>query len=94
MMNATCSTSWIRQYYGYLRTEYKGAEGHGEFVCVDNDGTSVPGTAADVNGISMHNVEATCNGLPCPPYNVKKSSTVWFALGKSSLNYWLSIYKL
>ncbi len=73
---AACPTSWTREYYGYLMTEYKLTSGRSMFVCVDKDATSVPGTAANVNGVSMQHVEATCNGLPCPPYNVEKELIV------------------
>ena len=69
---ATCPASWTREYYGYLVTEWKGAEGRSTFECVDKDPESVSGSAADDDETHMVHVEATCEGIPCPNYNTEK----------------------
>ena len=69
---ATCPPSWTREYYGYLMSGWKGSEGRTRFECVDKDAMSIPGSAADTNGVVFVHVEASCNGLPCPPYDVNK----------------------
>ncbi len=69
---ATCPPSWTREYYGYLLTEWKGAEGRSEFICADKDGNSVAGTVVNADEAYMLHVEVTCNGLPCPPYDAEK----------------------
>ena len=45
------------------------------FECVDKDPESIPGSAAETLGALFLHVEATCNGLPCPPYNPQKELT-------------------
>ena len=84
---AYCPSGWIREYYGYLMTEYKGNRAkswiHSRtmFECVDKDPEAVPGSYQDENRVLFYHVKASCNGMPCPPYNpiVTKNSTVWFA---------------
>ena len=70
---SSCPPSWTREYYGYIMTEYKGhshdIRGRTMFECVDKDQESIPGSAANTDGVTFHHVEASCNGLPCPPYN-------------------------
>ena len=46
------------------------------FICVDEDAEAVPGQAHN-NPLSVdpHHVEATCDGLPCPPYDPEKELT-------------------
>ena len=43
--------------------------------CIDKDPDSIPGSAVDTNGALFFHVEATCNGLPCPPYDPQKELT-------------------
>ena len=45
------------------------------FECLDKDPESIPGSAASIDGALFYHVEATCNGLPCPPYNPQKELT-------------------
>ena len=75
--NSSCPPNWIREYYGYLMTEWKGVynniRGRTMFECVDKDQESLPGSHANTNGVLFYHVEADCNsGLPCPPYNNHK----------------------
>lgn len=68
----TCPTSWTREYYGYLMTSYH-RWNRTKFECVDNDQESIPGSAGGGNdGFRFQHVEATCSGLPCPPYDTVK----------------------
>ncbi len=66
---ASCPPSWTREYYGYLMTAYRGHSGRTMFECVDKDQESLPESAANTDGTTFHHVEASCNGMPCPPYN-------------------------
>ena len=67
----SCPTSWTREYYGYLMSSYRGHR-RATFECVDADQESIRGSAPNTNGASFHHVEASCNGMPCPPYNQEK----------------------
>ena len=70
-----CPTSWTREYVGYLMS---GAQGHNlptTYECVDKDPESVSG----LNGVGwgsgsglFNHVEASCNGMACPPYGAGK----------------------
>ena len=74
-----CPTSWTREYGGYLMS---GAQSHPlptTYECVDKDPESVPGlNSAGWNsggsGLFEH-VEASCNGMACPPYGAGKELT-------------------
>ena len=63
----SCPSSWTREYYGYLMAE-RWTHGKSTYECVDKSPQSVPGSAADNNGALFYHIEATCTGLPCPPY--------------------------
>jgi hypothetical protein len=67
----SCPTGWTREYYGYLMSEASRWDDHyrTSFECVDKDQDSVPGRQTGTDGVLFYNVEASCNGLPCPPYN-------------------------
>ena len=75
---ASCPPKWTREYYGYIMTEYKGAQndirGRTMFECVDKDQESLPGGGTiNTDGVLFHHVEVVCNtGLPCPPYDNNK----------------------
>ena len=45
------------------------------FECVDKDAESIPGSAGNTDGALFYHVEATCSGLPCPPYDTQKELT-------------------
>ena len=47
----------------------------GTYECVDKDAESVPGSSPNTNGGIFYHVEASCNGLPCPPYVAEKELT-------------------
>ena len=69
-----CPSQWTLEYTGYLMTERK-VHTKGTFECVDENAESIPGSHADTNGGILYHVEASCNGLPCPPYDPQKELT-------------------
>ena len=64
----TCPSSWTREYYGYLMSEASANPMQTNFVCVDINPESAPGSSVYVGGVSFFHVEATCTAIPCPPY--------------------------
>ena len=70
----TCPTGWTREYSGYLMTEYY-AYSIATFECVDRNAESLPGGHANTDGGLFYQVEATCNGFQCPPYDPQKELT-------------------
>ena len=71
-----CPPQWQREYYGYLLGPSSLHNYRASFICVDKDPEVVPGQAHN-NPFSNdpHHVEATCDGLPCPPYDPQKELT-------------------
>ena len=45
------------------------------YECIDVNAESIPGSQANNDGGLFYHVEATCNGLPCPPYDTQKELT-------------------
>ena len=70
----SCPTSWTREYYGYLMSEYRGRRGS-TYECVDEDQESIPGSEASTLGALLHHVEVSSNGMPCLPYDPEKELT-------------------
>ena len=66
-----CPSSWTREYYGYLMTEYQNFR-RSSFDCVDVSPDTVPGEAGSTDGALFYYTKATCNGLQCPPYVTNK----------------------
>ena len=69
----SCPSSWTREYNGYLMSEYgygKEAYGHQRmnYLCVDANAESVPGSAGNINGAVLYFTEVVCHGIKCPPY--------------------------
>ena len=69
-----CPSGWTLEYSGYLMSE-RFVHYRNTFECVDKDPESIPGSAASTDGALFYHVEATCNGLPCPPYDTQKELT-------------------
>ena len=63
----SCPSSWTREYYGYLMSERYNHH-KSTFECMDSSPESIPGSAASIDGALFYHNEATCTGLPCPPY--------------------------
>ena len=70
----TCPPNWTKEYNGYLMsdTSYYSDHYRTTYECVDYSQQSIPGSYADTNGALFYHVEAVCNGLQCPPYNIAK----------------------
>ena len=56
-------------------TGYYNHAGRRSAECVDKDSESIPGSVANTNGALFLHIEATCNGIPCPPYDPQKELT-------------------
>ena len=69
-----CPTSWTQEYVGYLMTE-RYSHYRSVFACVDKDSESIPGGDGDQDGALFYHVEATCNGILCPPYDTERELT-------------------
>ena len=41
------------------------------YRCVDYEHQKIPGSAMNTDGALLYHVEAACNGLDCPPYNLE-----------------------
>ena len=67
---ANCTSSWTREYYGYLMTE-RTHDNHNRisYACVDVNAQPVPGSAHfNLNGAVFDFTEVVCSGIQCPPY--------------------------
>ena len=69
-----CPSQWTLEYTGYLMTQHR-TQTKATYECVDKDAQAVPGSNANTNGGLFYHVEATCNGLPCLPYDAQKELT-------------------
>ena len=69
-----CPTSWTLEYSGYLMSE-NSAHKRTMYECVDSNPDTIPGSSASTDGVLLYHVEATCNGLPCGPYDPQKELT-------------------
>ena len=69
-----CPSSWTLEYVGYLMTDHHNHR-RTMFTCMDKDAESIPGEAGDTNGALFYHVEATCNGILCPPYDTERELT-------------------
>ena len=71
----SCPSSWTREYYGYLMAAHIGHH-RSTFECVDKDQESVLGSGGrESNAARFYHVEASCDGMPCPPYDLQKELT-------------------
>ena len=74
-----CPTTWTLEYSGYLMSAYRGDSRSPHyrtmFECVDKNADSVPGSAPNNEGAFFYHTEASCRGMPCPPYNPQKELT-------------------
>ena len=70
----TCPTNWTLEYNGYLMSE-RYSHHRSTFECIDEDLESIPGSHASTDPALFFYNEATCNGLPCPPYDTQKEIT-------------------
>ena len=72
----SCMTGWTKEYQGYLMaTRHNNAHYRTMYECVDKNPEYIPGSAASIDGAVFFHVEATCSGIPCPPYHPEKEIT-------------------
>ena len=64
---STCLSTWTREYYGYLATEYD-IYHWSSYSCIDSNPEVVPGTGSNTNPSLFYPTVTDCNGLSCPPY--------------------------
>ena len=64
----SCPVSWTTEYVGYLMSGYKYNDLPTTYECIDKDPESVPGLDSSSGGGLFYHVEASCNGMACPPY--------------------------
>ena len=69
-----CPPAWTREYIGYLMTDHK-SHHRRMFECMDKDAETLDGGNGDTNGALFYYVEATCNGIECPPYDTQRELT-------------------
>ena len=62
------SSQWTREYYGYLMSGHHNHTGRSSYICVDKAFGAASGSGSQTLAAGLYHVEATCNGLPCPPY--------------------------
>ena len=71
-----CPSIWTLEYSGYLMSNHRDSRHYRTmFECVDKNPDSIPGSVANVNGAVFYHVEASCTGIPCPPYDPQKELT-------------------
>ena len=74
-----CPSTWTLEYSGYLMSAYRGVSSNPHyrtmFECVDKSPDSIPGSASNVDGALFYQTEASCTGMPCPPYDPQKELT-------------------
>ena len=68
----SCPPSWTKEYIGYLMTERQDLQ-RSMYECVDSNQEPIPETRPlNRNGALLYHVEASCNGMDCPPYDPEK----------------------
>ena len=66
----SCPKKWTLEYTGFLMSNPGIGHHRTSFECVDKSLELVKGESINQNnGGVFYNVEATCNGLKCPPYH-------------------------
>ena len=72
----TCPPGWEKEYDGYLMGPHSTSNYRAAFVCVDKEPETVPGQYHNnPRSNNPHHVEASCDGLLCPPYDEEKEIT-------------------
>ena len=69
-----CPSSWTLEYVGFLMTQHHGYH-RSMYNCIDKDAETIPGGVGNENGALFYHVEATCNGILCPPYDTERELT-------------------
>ena len=67
-----CPAGWTVEYSGWLMSGHYVHKGRTTYTCVDKDPEVIPGQQRNTNGALFYHTEATCDALPCPPYDERK----------------------
>ena len=77
-----CQLEWNAQHLGLVNTRaiclmstHFANHHRTMYECVDQSPDRIPGSAPNTDGAVFYHVEATCNGLPCGPYDPQKELT-------------------
>ena len=72
-----CPSTWTLEYSGYLMSTHTNSPHYRTmFECVDKNPDSIPGSFPnDRTSAVFYHAEATCTGMPCPPYDPQKELT-------------------
>ena len=70
----SCPSTWTLEYSGYLMSA-RSIHYRQSTACMDKNPESIPGSLSDTNGALFLHMEATCNGILCPPYVAEKELT-------------------
>ena len=71
-----CPNGWTEEYHGYLMTAHWNHAKSRDFICVDSDPESVPGSYRGHNGALLYLVQANCGYFStCPPYYAGRELT-------------------
>ena len=73
-----CPANWTIEYVGYLMSAAQSHAHPTEYECVDKDPESVAGldgVGLGSGSALLYNVETSCNGMACPPYEAGKELT-------------------
>ena len=64
-----CPNGWHEEYHGYLMTAHWDDKKPSNFICIDSDPESVPGSFGSHDGALLYLVQASCGHFSsCPPY--------------------------
>ena len=71
-----CPAGWTKEYSGYLVSTRDHGHYRTMYVCLDGMPESYPfSNEGHPDQAVFYHVEASCNTLPCPPYNAEKELT-------------------
>ena len=72
----SCPPNWTREYYGYIMSEGNwDNRSRNQYICVDKNQVSLPGSRSNINGNVIYHIKAACHGIQCPPYDPNKALT-------------------
>jgi len=71
-----CPRGWTEEYHGYLMTEHYDHSMSRNFICVDQEPESVPGSQGNHDGALLYPVQLNCRHFSgCPPYSYGRELT-------------------
>ena len=70
----SCPNTWTLEYSGYMMSA-RSNHYRRSTACMDKNPESIPGSIGSTQGALFLHMEATCNGILCPPYVAEKELT-------------------